>query len=56
MDNKEQIEKMNKETCVPILKRASTLTGKETERELGKIYGKCLDIQGIILLNGFIRK
>jgi hypothetical protein len=48
-----EIEKMNRETCFIELKRISTLTGKETEKELEEIYSKCLDGQGLILLNGF---
>ena len=51
MKNKEIIEKFNRETGYNNLRKASTLKGNETEKELQEIYSKCLDIQGINLLN-----
>lgn len=51
MDYKKLIQKMNKETCYKNLKDASSLRGDETEKQLEEIYSKCLDIQGINLLN-----
>ena len=48
---KKIIEKMHKETCNPELKEASKLNGNETFKQLKDIYSKCLDIQGIAILN-----
>ena len=45
------IQKMNRETGYNNLRKVSTLKGNETEKELQEIYSKCLDIQGINLLN-----
>lgn len=50
MEYKEEIQKMNRETCYKELKKASTLTGKESHEEIREIYSKCLDIQGLIVL------
>lgn len=51
MNHQKLIQKMNRETCYKNLKDASSLTGNETEKELEEIYNKCLDINGINLLN-----
>jgi len=48
---KQQIEKMHRETCYLNLKKASQLKGNESGEELREIYSRCLDIQGINLLN-----
>lgn len=53
MEIKEQIQKMNKETCVQELRQASILKGDETDRELNVILEKCQCIQASILFNGF---
>ncbi len=51
MTSKCAIQKMNRETGYKNLKKLSTLKGNETEKELKEIYSKCLDVQGINLLN-----
>jgi len=51
MNYQKLIQKMNDETCYPNLREASSLKGNETEKQLEEIYSKCLDIQGINLLN-----
>jgi len=56
MKNKEQIEKMNRETCFIELKEASKLNGNETMYQLDNILEKCQCIQASILLNGFVEK
>ena len=53
MEIKQQIEKMNRESCVPELQEASKLTGKETDRELNIILEKCECIRIAVLFNGF---
>jgi len=51
MNYQKLIQKMNNETCYKNLKKSSSLKGNETEKQLEEIYNKCLDIQGINLLN-----
>jgi hypothetical protein len=51
MNYQKLIQKMNRETCYKNLKDASSLIGNETEKELEDIYNKCLNINGINLLN-----
>ncbi|KKL27806.1 hypothetical protein LCGC14_2381450 [marine sediment metagenome] len=53
MEVKEQIQKMQKETCVYELKEASKLDGSETPRQLNVILEKCQCIQISNLINGF---
>lgn len=53
MNTLEQIQKMNRETCVKELRICSTLNGDENEEELNKILERCQCIQIGILLNGF---
>ena len=56
MTIKEKIEKMHRETCKDNLKKASKLSGNETEEELEKIYSKALDINIMNLFNSFSDK
>lgn len=53
MEIKEQIEKIHRETCVQDLKDVSTLTGKESDKQLNDIFEICQCIQASILFNGF---
>lgn len=51
MNYKKQILKIYLTTCNPELKKASLINGTESDKELQSILMKCLDIQGIALLN-----
>ena len=51
-----KIQKIQRETCIPELKEASRLTGKETTNQLNKILEKCECIQISNLINEFNRK
>ncbi len=51
-----QIHKIQRETCIPELKEASRLNGKETTNQLNKILEKCECIQISNLINGFNKK
>jgi len=53
---KDQIDKINRETCVQELKEASTLQGNETKTKLLEIFEKCQCIQISNLFNGFNKK